>query len=274
MSIWLALWILVSAILLGFLAWTLVVLFKQKSVWKAFAEKHKLRFKPNAIMESPEIDGSIDGYKVSCFTGEHVSTDMRGFRKLTAIEVNLQSSLPIEGALASGGMVAFVKQFNFRAEIFPEHEKWNKSYIATGSNRAVLEAYLTDARLDAITKLMRINNCWVVLFFRQDRMLLRIDTTNPLISQENIEKLVTSMVKAAKTLELAEGEGRVLKAKEAQTVKSDAAVALDNDDEVKAAGGLELEDDDSAPKAGDDQNSSDEDVEDSVEPEKPSTKKS
>lgn len=241
MSIWLALWIVISLVLIGFLCWTVFILFQQKTIWKGFASKYKLRYNGNALLQSPEMDGMIESYKVSFFTGEHVSEDMRGSRKLTAIEIRLHSVLPIDGGIASGGMVPFVKNFEFKAEVRPGHEAWNKAYIAAGTNRNVLKAYLTDERIENLIKLMRVHNVWVILMFRNENVLLRVDTPNALASRGYLEKLTSLMIKVAKSLELEDNEFKTLKAEESRAQSQDSSLAFD-DAEADAVA-LELEED-------------------------------
>lgn len=242
MSIWLALWIIISVTLLGFLVWSLFVLYRQKTTWKKFADKHKLRYKQNALMESPEVEGSFQDYKISFFTGEHVTADLRGVRKLTAVEVSLHSAMPIEGGAASGGMVSFIKELGLKAEIHPKHEKWNKSFIAAGANMHVLNAYFTDERVEALTKLMNIKNAWVIFIFRNERMLLRLDMPSPLFVSDNMEKVANMMVKVARVLEVSPDEAKKLKAEEARSVAKESSLALDDSD-IDASNHIELEDD-------------------------------
>lgn len=243
MSIWLALWIVISLVLMGFLVWTVFILFQQKAVWKAFAAQYKLRYKPNALMHSPEMDGVLETYKVNYFIAEHSSEDVRGARKLTAVEVRLHSSVPIDGGVASGGMVDLVRSLGFQAEIKPGHERWSKAYIAAGSDRNVLEAYLTDERLENLLKLMRIKNAWVIFIFRKDSMLLRIDTPNALSSKAYLEKLTKLLVKAAQSLELGPDEVKKLKAEEVRGQGKEGSLVLDDADIDVEAVSLELEED-------------------------------
>lgn len=242
MSIWLGLWIVISVTLLGFLAWSLYVLYMQKMSWKAFCDKHKLRYKKVPMMQSPEIEGEFQGYKIGLFTAEHLNPDMRTLRKLTAVEINMHSTLPIDGGVASGGMVQFIKGLNLKGEVKPEHDKWDKSYIAAGSNRYVLDAYLTPERVAALIKLMRVKNSWGIFIFRNDRMLLRIDTPNPLASSQSLEKVCKLLVDTAKLLEVEPDEYKKLKAEDVRGLAQDSSLVLDDSD-VEASSGLELEDD-------------------------------
>ncbi len=228
MSIWIALWLVLSLLLLAFLGWSLLVVFRQKKVWKAFAEKNKLRFKPSVLLQSPEMEGAIDGFKVSVFTSEHVTQDLRSTRKMTAIEVTLHSVFPVDGGCASGRMVDILKTLAFKAEVQPEHEAWNKSYIAAGTHKRVLELYLTPERLSALTRLMKIKNLWMIYIFKGGMTLLRIDTSNPLTSPEQLEKLVKILIATAQALELKSGEASMLKVEEAKAVMHDNALTVDN----------------------------------------------
>lgn len=242
MSIWIALWLVLSLLLLAFLGWSLLIVFRQKRVWKAFAEKNKLRFKPSVLLQSPEMEGAIDGFKVSVFTSEHVTQDLRSTRKMTAIEVTLHSVFPIDGGCASGRMVDIFKTLAFKAEIQPEHEGWNKSYIAAGTHKRVLEVYFTPERLSVITRLMKIKNLWMIYLFKDGKTLLRIDTANPLISPEQLEKLVKILIVTAQALELKSGEASMLKVEETKAVMHDNTLAVNNK-MIEQSINLQLEED-------------------------------
>lgn len=242
MSVWLVLWVIVSVVLLGFLVWSLIVLQGQKSTWKTFASKHKLRYRSRGAMDSPEVDGSIDGYKVDIFTSEHTADNARSSRKLTAIEISLHSVMPVDGAVASAGMIPLVKELGFKTEVRPEHELWNRSYMAAGDNARAIKAYLTPERLDAIIRLMRIKHSWIILIFRAERMLLRIDTPDPLTSEDYLDRLIKLLIKSAKTFELKSGESGVIEREEAKGLAEDSNLTLDDGD-VAGDSGLALEED-------------------------------
>ena len=246
MSVWIALWVVISLALLGFLVWSLLILYRQKKTWKAFAQKHKLRYKSNALMESPDVSGAFGDYKINFFTSEHVNNDARGVRKLIAIEIGLNSELPFDAAVASGGMVPIVKDIGFSFEVRPEHKAWNRAYIATGDSKSGLESYLKDDRVKALCNLMKIHNSWVVFICRKNKMLLRIDTPDPLDSETKLEKLTSGLVKVAGLLELDPGEFKRLKAEAVKSADKAAAAVLD-DSGVDDLSGLSLEDDE--PKA-------------------------
>ncbi len=240
MSIWFVLWVLLSLALLYFMGWTLLILFKQKKAWRAYAKKHKLRYISRQLLGTPEISGAMGDYTINMFPSEHISPDARGSRKLTAIEIQLSTMLPVEAGVANGGMVEVVQGFGFKEEMRPDHKDWDKSYIASADSKAVLDEYLTKERLDALLSLMKVDNSWVILVFRGETALLRFDTPDPLPLPKKIDALTKQMLKAAAALELKDGESGRLKAKKARKRQKEAAIEVDED---ALDTGLSLEED-------------------------------
>lgn len=241
MSIWFFLWLSLSAAMLYFMGWTVFILQRQKKAWREYAKRKKLRYTPNKTFANPEIKGTVDDYTIGIFTGEHVSADMRGTRKLTAIEVHLTSVMPFAAAAASGGMVAIVQNMGFKEELRPQHADWSKSYVAASENRHAFKAYLSDERVQALTALMKIKNAWTIFICRDEVTLLRLDTADPLDSPEKMDKIVTKLIQAAKVLELKPGESSRLKTEQAR--KPEREVALEVDEEKIRASGFQLEED-------------------------------
>lgn len=204
MSIWVVVWMVLSAILLYFTAWTILVLQKQKKGWYAFAKKYKLRYQPNSFLESPSMSGVIDEHTVGIFVGIHASEDARRARKLSAIEITMENRLPTDGAVATSDMVYVVDGLNFKSEIKPQHPDWSDEYVAATNNKSVLQSYLTPERLDHLMKLAKIKNGAVIFIFRGDVMLLRFDTPEPLEKPQMLDKLVKQMIEAAKVLEFSD----------------------------------------------------------------------
>ncbi len=241
MSIWLLIWLLISAALLGFLFWTILILVRQQAVWKKYAAKHKLRFKPNSFFEVPEIAGLMGEHAINAFSGEHMGPDARFSRKMTAIEIQLASKMPVNGGIASAGMVDLVQGMGFKEEYSPRHAKWEDSYMAAAASRNVLEIYLNETRLNALTDLMAIKNAWVILVFKGDVTLLRIDTPDPLCTEKTLDMMAQKMLATAKVLELEKGEAGLLK--EAATKKPKNEVSLEVNEDKLENTGLQLEDD-------------------------------
>lgn len=242
MSFWLVVWLLISVTLLFFLGWTVFILIKQKDTWKKYASKHKLRFKPNGFFEAPEMNGLIDTHAVSLFMGEHSGPDARFSRKMTAIEIKLSSSMPFQGAIASGGMVELVQGLSHKEEHRPKYKHWDKSYVASGDSGGAIGSYLTEERLKVLTGLFRVKNAWSILIFKDGVFLLRVDTPDPLFTEKALDGLIKKMVAAAQVLELKKGESGRLK--EDMVKRSAESISLDVDDDILEDTGLSLEDDD------------------------------
>jgi len=241
LSIWFVVWILISAALLFFLAWTIFILLKQKALWKNYAKQNKLRFKPNSFFIVPEMSGLMGAHSISLFGGEHSGADQRFSRKMTAIEIQLSSKMPVDGGIASEGMVEIVQGMGFKEEYSPKYPKWDKAYIASAASKNVLAAYLTEERLAVITDLMALENAWIILVFKGDVMLLRLDTPDPLFTKDKLDNAVQKMLAAAKVLELDKGEARILKEESVKSPKKSVSLSVDEDELENT--GLELEDD-------------------------------
>lgn len=240
MTLWWVIWIFLSLFLLSFLGWTMFILFQQKATWKKFATTYKLRFNSNALMQVPDVTGSINGHKISIFESEHFTPDARGSRKMSAIEIGLNSTMPIDGAIANTGMVNFVKALEFKTEIRPKHERWHTGYVAAGDSSNALRHYLNDERLVALSKLMKSKKLFLIFIFRKNQMLLRVDTPDPLQDFEYLDKLVKAMIKVAGVMELKQGESAQLKREAAKAEARDVSLEVD-EDALDAPVALELE---------------------------------
>lgn len=250
MSVWFFIWILLSGVLAFFSIWTLFILFRQKKGWKVFAKKHKLRYRTSGMMASPEISGTINGYTIDIFTSEHFSPGQRAPRKMTALEVQIPGTMPMEGAVASDGMVNLVKELNFNAEVKPQHKDWDVSYIARANNAEALEAYLTEERVGALTSLMKVKSFWLIFVFKKSGTLLRIDSLDPCDSAEKIEKLMRKLIATARILELKDGEDRKLIAALRKKTEQKNTLALEEEEGGRIE--LELEEDEEGPQQPED----------------------
>lgn len=240
MNLWLLVWFFITTALLYFFVWTIFILLRQKKNWDEFSRKNQLRYTPGRLQDPPEVNGNYKGYTISLFTGEHMTPDLRGTRKLSAIEVQLTSKVPFEGGVASRGMVDFLREVGFKNEIIPKHAMWKSEYIAASNTPYALQSYLTNARLEALSSIMRVKNAWVILIFRGDMALLRFDTPDPLETQKKIESIMDRMIDVAKKLELEAGEAARLKEDSLRTSPREASIHI-QDDNISLEG-IQLED--------------------------------
>lgn len=241
MTIWLFLWGLLSAGLVFFTIWTLVILFQQKKAWRQFAKKYKLRYRNTALMNSPQVNGIYKGYAVGVFTSEHETERGGTSRKLTAIEVEMDSRMPVEGAIGSGGMVSVVESLGYSDEFKPDYDFWSTEYVIRCQDRRVLNKYLDKDRAKALVDLMKKKNLWVIFIFKGADTVLRIDLPSPFENLERLTKTIDEMIEIAKLLELRKGESGNLTSLKVR--KESTAIHVDVDDDDLAFIGLELEGD-------------------------------
>lgn len=232
---------IISVALLYFSGWTYVILYRQKKAWKAFAARHKMRYIPGQFMDSPQVKGQYGGYDVHVFSSEHQSPDVRGFRKLTAVEITMKTTPPAVLVAASSGMVSLADLMDLPVTYVPEHDKWSAENVIRGNHRDMTETYFTPERLTSLQKLMSIKNAMMIYIARPETGILRIDLSDPLDDEGREEKLLKNLVKLAKILELGDGEEGKLKAASAKKVKT--TPVLEVDDGAIEDTGLSLEDD-------------------------------
>ncbi len=211
LSFWIFLWILISVVLIGFSIWTYVILFRQRKVWKSFAAKNKFEYNVDGLFAPPAMEGNVNGYDISFFAAEHQHPEARSGQKRTACEVMLKSQLLFEGAIASNFFTDLVKTQQFEESWTPDHEDWNKKvYFAQLNEIKHAKQYFDDHRLTSILGLFRIKNSDGIFIVREGKALLRIDLSNPLLTEEKLEKLMNRVLKCAEALELADEEKQAL----------------------------------------------------------------
>ncbi len=241
MSLSFILWSIISGFLISFWGWTIYVVLNQKRAWKFYADKKKLRFHSNGMLETPSISGAVDGYKVSIFASEHSELDSRSQRRLTAIEIAMHTGLPFHGAIASGGMVPIVDVLDLPQEYKPPASGWDDSYIIRTRDQNLMQKYFTDERVKALIDLMQVEKAWVILLFLGDYGLLRLDTPSPIDNPKDLDKLINQLIAVARELELKDGEAKDIINDRSKLDKATAKLKIDDKllgDDI----GFELED--------------------------------
>lgn len=246
MNFWFFLWLLISVVLIGFSVWTTLILIRQKQAWRKFAANNKLRYRSRSLMVSPEIHGVYQGYPIGVFTSEHIIAEGRSERKMTAIEIEMESRMPVSGALGSKGMVPIIQTLEYSDTYQPNNAKWNVENLIRCDDKKVLEAYLTDARLEALNRVLERKNDWGLFIFKGNDTILRIDTPDPLEGAKDLQEIVDLLISVAKVLELNKGEDKTLLAYstqraatrnhrldvEEETFTEKSAFELEDEDEV------------------------------------------
>jgi hypothetical protein len=240
MSIWFFIWLSVSLLLLGFSAWTFYIVLQQKKAWREFSKKNKLRYRKTSFMNSPKINGLYKDFALGIFTSEHQSGDGRATRKMTAIEIEMKSRLPVSGAIGSGGMVPIIQSLDFPEEFKPDTKDWSQEYIIRCDQTKILKEYLNPQRIEALDRFMKRKNIWLIYLFKPQGTILRIDTPEPLERLNKLEKTVDELIELARLLELQKEESSKLSMLKTQKEMKTPVVEI-HDDEIKNIT-IELED--------------------------------
>lgn len=198
---WIAVWAVLSAFVLGVFAWSIKVLGQQKRSWKAYAQKHNLTYQPGKFMQSPVMTGILQGRQVGFYTDAQSTNDMRGQRLVTVIEIELGKGMPVGAAIATKEYVGFLTGMKLDKTYKPAASEWDDSYIIKTDNPAALEKYLTPERVKVLHSLFSMRNITALFFFDNLDAVLRIETTDPLRNPDKMEKIIERLMKAMDILD-------------------------------------------------------------------------
>lgn len=252
---WIFLWIVISAFVIGIFVWNFKILMQRKSAWKSFAKKHKLEYTPNALMQSPLITGRLADFRIYLYEDIQQTDDITGQRFVTAIDIDMGEGFPTGGALATKEYKAFLEALNFKDTYMPNDTFHDKGYLVRARDRKKLNAFMTEERLDMVDKMFSMKNSSAIYFFDELEAIIHIETTDPLVDPEKLELIFKKLIAIAKVLYPKENEKSNLtpeekqrlieaseKATKRQSPQQSAAVIAATDEPVH----LELEDDEEA----------------------------
>lgn len=194
---WIALWAVASAIILGITAWSFAILQQQKRAWKAFATRHKLEYIPGKTMASPTMRGRVGDHFLSFFTGQEQTNDARGQRFVTIIEIDLRCGLPTAAAIGTAQTRTFVNALRLEFDFVPPpgtEDVWSPDYVGRTRSADKLKAYMTRERMAVLHSLFQMKNAVVLFFFDELDSLIRIETNDPLRDDKKIEKIVNRLL--------------------------------------------------------------------------------
>lgn len=192
---WIALWVLVSTMIMGIFVWTTKALQDQKKAWKAFALKRGLNFRANGFFESAIVSGNIDHYGFYLASEERPADDVRGRKFVTMIQFSLPSRLPEPGVIGSGSYMDFVRGIEAKEVSLPiESVKNGKAIARTEGSAEALSAYFTPERARVLDTLIAQKGVQVLFLFNREATYLRLETSDPMFSAGQMEKLVGGVV--------------------------------------------------------------------------------
>ncbi len=206
MSIWILLWLVLSAIILGATAWSTYILYKQKQAWQALATRHKMTFTAGKLMGSPMLDGFIENYRVSFFTAERQAPDVRARRFVTVVEIVFPEGIINGIAAGTKEMVTFMDTLTNLSPMAVTSDKWDASWRLYGRNRDAVRQYLTPARMDHLAQLLSTRNADIIIIFDETQGVVRLETSDPILDPVKAEKVILRLIRHSQGLAITKQE--------------------------------------------------------------------
>ena len=217
-AVWILLWIVFSVVILGTTFWSLIIQFQQKKTWEAFAKKAGLKYMKGTFSGPCAVEGVLDGYDISLFTAEQQNADTRTNKKVTGLQVNANEGFVDGLACGTPEMRTFIKSLDGIKRHDMADKKWDKNFLISARNTDAVNLFLTDERLEAIQKMLKVNNADVILLMDSNEGVYRIETSNPLTDLDQLEKMVKATIARYKKLSVSkEEEAKFKKLYEAPT---------------------------------------------------------
>lgn len=191
---WILLWIVLSAILLGSTAWSLSILLKQKAAWEAFAKSKNFTFKRGTFMGPAEMSGVIGDYKLAFFTAERQTADARSRRYVTVLEVELAEGVVNGAVMGTQEMLPFMQSLDLIKPYAVEGHGWEKGMYAFVRNEGAVKTYLTDERLEGYSTILKTRNADVLVVFHDTQFIVRLETSDPMQDADKIDKITKRMM--------------------------------------------------------------------------------
>jgi len=186
---WIAIWLLISAFIVGVAVWSLQILGQQKRAWSAYAKKHNFDYDAGRLMESPRITAHIEHMQINLYTDVQRVDDVRTERYVTVIEIALGEGMPTGAVIATPEWRAFAESLSFDMIYTPDAPDWKGAYIIKTRNKYRLAVYLTPERIETLLKLFAMKNSMTLYFFDEQEAALRIETVRRLVEHAKILKM-------------------------------------------------------------------------------------
>lgn len=193
--LWILLWVVFSAIILGASFWSTIILQKQKRAWSEFAKKHKLKYIGGKFMESPTVAGTLRGFSVSFFSALRDPDDPKARRYVSVIEIKALQGLAGSSAAGTAEMVPFMQTLSALKPYEVNSVHWDKNFRFFTRDAAVTDAYLDNARIRHLNAILATKNADVLVMFDETAALVRVETPDPVQEIAKIEKVMDHLIK-------------------------------------------------------------------------------
>lgn len=202
LSVWWLVWFVLSFILLGTTAWSLIILHQQKRAWSTYAKKVGLVFNRGRFSEPCSMEGTLNEFNVSFFSAVQQKEDSRKNRQLTVMQFILPKPFIDALAVGTNEMLPFLNSMEELTPHAVESDKWNsKANHMYSRNKASVDLFLTPERILILSNILKLANSDNIILLNPEEGLFRFETSNPLTEVEMIEKLVVKLMTLIKKLQ-------------------------------------------------------------------------
>ncbi len=203
---WIFLWVVLSAILLGATFWSLKILLEQKGAWEKFAREKSFVLNKGTFMGPAEMNGVIDDFKFAFFTAQRGGDDIRNRRLMTVMEINMLDGVVDGGAMGTQMMIAFLQSLDKLHPFKIDFAPWDAGHFVFARNDDNVKKYLTPARVEALSQILKTKNADVVVLFNDKEVLVRLETSDPMKNADKLNKIVNRQMALMNQLRLSSEE--------------------------------------------------------------------
>lgn len=203
---WILLWLVLSAILIGATLWSLQILMRQKAAWEKYAKAKNFTFNRGTFMGPGEMNGVIGDYRLAFFTAERAGVDVRTRRYVTVLEINLIDGLIDSGALGTKEMLPFLQTLDKLHPLKIEGAPFEVGTHVFAKNDTVMKAYLTKDRIETLANILKTKNADALVLFNEKELVLRLETSDPMQDADKIDKIVTRLIALTEKLRITSEE--------------------------------------------------------------------
>lgn len=193
MSIWFFLWFIFAVVMIFVTGWSTYILVQQKQAWKKYAADKKISFRPNKFFAPCEMDGTVEEFTVSFFTGEQQNPNARKNRQLTIFEI-IDPTPYVDGmACGNDQMKAFISLLDALTPHIVKSDNWNNSNVISSRHKPAVNAYLTPQRIKIIDEMIRFPKSDVIAVLDGEQGVFRFETSNPLTDAGKIDEMLNKL---------------------------------------------------------------------------------
>ena len=203
---WIFIWVVLSAILVGASLWSFKILNDQKSAWEKFARAHNFSLNKGTVMGPAEMNGVIGDYKFSFFAAERNGDDIRTRRLMTVMEVNLIDGMVDGGVMGTQQMLPFMQSLDKLHPHKIEHASWDAGLYCFIHNDEKVKPILTSERIDTISQILKTKNADAIVIFNDREVLVRLETSDPMKDADKLDKIAKRLMGLLEKIRLTPAE--------------------------------------------------------------------